>query len=74
MVLSYLKGLLVDQFACEEDDIELTSSLDDLNLTDSDRLDIAYDLSERYGVEITDSEAEGFVTVEDIVACVEDQL
>jgi acyl carrier protein len=74
MVFGYLKNLLSEQFACDEDDIELASLLDDLNLTDSDRAEIAFILSEHYGVEISDSQAEEFSTVEDIVACVEDQL
>jgi HD-GYP domain-containing protein (c-di-GMP phosphodiesterase class II)/acyl carrier protein len=74
MVFEYLKGLLVEQYACEEEDIELTSTLDDLNLTDLERTDIAYDLTEHYDAEISDQQIAQFETIEDIVACVEDQM
>lgn len=74
MVFGYLRQLLCDQFACDEDDVEMTSSLDELNLTVSDRIDLAFELSEHYNVVITDGQAETFETVEDWVACIEDQL
>ena len=74
MIFEYLKGLLVEQYACEEEDIELTSTLDDLNLTDLERTDIAYDLTEHYDAEISDQQIAQFETIEDIVACVEDQM
>ena len=74
MVLKYLKKLLTEQFACEWDDIELPMSLDDLNITESDRTELALLLSEHYGVEIPDNLLSEFETVEDMVAYVEDRL
>ncbi|MDD2417960.1 MAG: phosphopantetheine-binding protein [Oscillospiraceae bacterium] len=74
MVFEYLRSLLVEQYACEKEDVELTSSLDDLNLTDDDRADIAFNLTEHYGTEISDQQIAEFETVEDVVAGIEDQL
>ncbi|MDD2361585.1 MAG: phosphopantetheine-binding protein [Oscillospiraceae bacterium] len=74
MVFKYLKSLLVEQYACEEEDIELTSSLYDLNITDEDKADIAFNLTEHYGIEIPDELIAEFETVEDVVASVEDRL
>jgi acyl carrier protein len=74
MVFTYLKDLLTNQYACDEDEVEMTSRLDDLNLSEDDLSEIMLDLTENYGVEISESQIEEFITVEDIVACVEDQM
>lgn len=74
MVLEFLKKILCEQLACDEQDIEMETSLDDLNLTDEDKTELAVLLSEHYGVAISDEQVAGFQTIEDVVACVEDQL
>lgn len=74
MVLEFLKKILSEQMACDEQDIEMETPLDDLNLTDEDKTELAMLLSEHYGVTIADEQVAEFQTVEDVVACVEDQL
>lgn len=74
MVFEYLKKLLTEQYACDPQEIELPMPLDDLNITDSDRVDLALLLSEHYGVDIPDDRLSEFETVEDMVAYVEDRL
>lgn len=74
VVLEFLKEVLGEQMACDEQDIEMETRLDDLNLAEEDRTELALALSDHYGVTITDEQAASFETVEDVVACVEDQL
>lgn len=52
----------------------MASSLDDLNLTDDERMDIAVLLQEQYGVEIPAGALATFSTVEDMVGYIEDRL
>ncbi len=74
MVFEFLKQMLVERYACEEEAVELASTLDDLNLVPHEWYELTFLLSERFGVPISDEETDAFETVEDMVACVEDQL
>lgn len=74
MVFETLSQLLCDHYACERDDVTMASSLDDLNLTDDERMDIAVLLQEQYGVEIPAGALATFSTVEDMVGYIEDRL
>ena len=74
MVFETLFQLLCDHYACEQEDVTMASSLDDLNLTDDERTDIAVLLQEQYGVEIPAAKLAGFATVEDMVGYIEDRL
>lgn len=74
MVLDALRHLLSDRFGCDSDDIELASTLDDLNLYTDDLAEIAVWFGEAYGVEITTEELYAFETVEDIVGYIEDHM
>lgn len=74
MVFAYLQKMISEQMACDGQDIEMDTSLDDLNLTEEDRTELALMLSDHYGVTITDEQTAAFDTIEDVVACVEDQL
>lgn len=74
MVLEFLKETLSEQLACDEQDIEMETYLDDLNLTNEERTELALALSDHYGITITDEQTTAFETIEDVVACVEDQL
>lgn len=74
MVFEYLRKILSEQMACDVQDIEMTTLLDDLNITDEDRTELALMLADHYAVTISDEQAAEFATIEDVVACVEDQL
>lgn len=74
MVFETLSNLLCDHYACKREDITMASLLDDLNLTNDERTDIAVLLQEQYGVEIPGVELAVFSTVEDLVGYIEDRL
>ena len=74
MVFDSLVRLLAEQYACDPEEVEMTSSLDTLNLTDMDRSDMALTMEELFGVPIPTEALEEFVTVEDVVGYIEDRL
>lgn len=74
MVLEALRRLLSDRFGCDSGDIELASTLDDLNLYADDLAEIAVWFGEAYGVDVTTEELNTFETVEDIVGYIEDHM
>ena len=56
------------------DHIEAPMLLAELNVDSLEKLSIAMDLEEAFDLEITDQEVEGFVTVSDIISCVDQAL
>ena len=74
MILEKLKRLLVDRFGCNEEDITLAASLDDLNVYDHERDEIAVWFGDLYGVEVSAEEIAAWTMVEDIVAYIEDHM
>lgn len=74
MVLQALRRLLSDRFGCEEEAVELAATLDELNLYADDLAEIAVWFGDAYGVEVTTEQLNGFETVEDIVAHIEDHM
>ena len=73
-VLDVLTVLFCGKYGCDPEDVELGATLDGLNIAPHEREDMALQLEERYGVVIDDDALDGFVTVEDVVAFVEDFL
>ena len=74
MVLDQLARLLGEQYACDEEDVTMTATLDSLNLSDDDRSELMLSLEELYGIPVPTEAMEDFVTVEDVVAYIEDRL
>ncbi len=74
MVLERLARLLGEQYACDEEDVTMTATLDGLNLSDDDRSELMLSLEELYGIPVPTEAMEDFVTVEDVVAYIEDRL
>ena len=72
MVLTQLKRLLIDRFGCDEEDITLATSLDELNLYPRDLEEIAFLLGEQFGVELPAETVAEWEFVEDSVASFED--
>jgi len=74
MVYDALKQLLVMRYGCEEEDVCMAASLDDLNVFDHERADVMLTLEELFGVAAETEDIEGFETVDDIVSFIEDRL
>lgn len=74
MVLEKLSALLSDQYGCDPEDVTMAATLDELNITDREREELAFILGEVYGVEIPQEELAAFATVEDFVGYIEDRL
>lgn len=73
-VLDVLTRLFCDKYGCDPEDVELAATLDDLNIAPHEREDMAMVLQEVYGVMIDDDTLDGFDTVEDVVAYIEDGM
>ncbi|MBQ6830744.1 MAG: hypothetical protein IJO59_06460 [Clostridia bacterium] len=74
MVLRYLKSLLPDRFGCDEEDVTLAATFDELNLSADDTYEIVVCLQDLYGIEIPADCLQSFETLEDMVGYVEDRL
>ena len=73
-VLEILTVLFCSKYGCEPEDVEMGATLDELNIAPHEREDMAMVLEEMYGVVIDDDTLDGFATVEDVVAYIEDIL
>lgn len=73
-VLDVLTVLFCRNYGCEPEDVEMSATLDELNIAPHEREDMAVFLGEMYGVDIDDATLCGFETVEDVVGYVEDYL
>ena len=73
-VLEILTTLFCGKYGCEPEDVTMAATLDDLNIAPHEREDMAMTLEELYGVVIDDAARDGFDTVEDVVAYIEDIL
>lgn len=74
MILQKLRQLLIDRFGCDGEEITLAATLDDLNLYDEDRAEIAVWFGDLYGVDISAEEIDAWETIEDIVGYIEDHM
>ncbi len=74
MVLQQLTHLLTDRFGCDPEEITMAASLDDLNITDDERYDLAMLLWEMYIPAALPDEWPLLETVEDLVGFIEDQM
>ena len=73
-VLDVLVSLFCQRYGCDPEDVVMAATLDDLNIAPHEREDMAVFLGEMYGVDMDDDTLDGFETVEDVVAFVEDIL
>ena len=73
-VLDVLMRLFCTKYGCEPEDVELSASLDELNIAPHEREDMAMTLEEMYGIAIDDDTLDGFETVEDVVGYIEDRI
>lgn len=73
-VLDILTALFCEKYGCDPEDVDMTASLDELNIAPHEREDMAMVLGEMYGIDFDDDALFGFETVEDIVGYIEDIL
>ena len=67
-VFDQVKEILVDRLDIDEDDITMEAHLrDDLKADSLDLVELIMDLEERFGVKISDEEAQGIGTVGEAV-------
>jgi acyl carrier protein len=67
-VFDQVKEILVERLDIDEDDITLEANLrDDLKADSLDLVELIMDLEERFGVKISDEEAQGIGTVGEAV-------
>ncbi len=67
-VFDQVKEILVDRLDIDEDDITIEAHLrDDLKADSLDLVELIMDLEERFGVKISDEEAQGIGTVGEAV-------
>lgn len=67
-VFDQVKEILVERLDIDEDDITLEAHLrDDLKADSLDLVELIMDLEERFGVKISDEEAQGIGTVGEAV-------
>lgn len=74
MVLQQLAKLLIDRFGCDAEDITMAASLDDLNITDDERCELAMVLWELHIAAPMPDTLPPFDTVEDLVGYIEDRM
>ncbi len=74
MVREVVAQFAAEECGCDPDAVEMDSLLDDLNISDDDRSELAVLLESLYMVEIPAEALEAFQTVEDVVGYIEDRL
>lgn len=74
MVYEALKNMLILRCGCEEEDVCMAATLDDLNVFAHERTDLMLELEEMFGVAAEAEDIKGFETVDDIVSFIEDRL
>ncbi len=73
-VFECVRVFLCERTGCDEEDVTLAATFDELNVADFEREALSLWLEERYETEIPDDQLYGFETVEDLVGYVEDQF
>ena len=73
-VIDVLVRLFCTKYGCEPEDVVMAASLDELNIAPHEREEMAMLLEEMYGIPIPDDVLDGFETVEDVVAHIEDTM
>lgn len=73
-VLKQLQIFCLDHYGCEPEDVTLSATVRELNLTRDDLDDVAAMLYNQFGVPLSDAVLDEAETVEDLVGYIEDRL
>ena len=73
-VFERTREFLCERCGCFYEDVELAAGFDALNIADFEREELAFQLTERFGVEIPAEELFAFETLEDLVGYIEDRF
>jgi len=73
-VFERVREFLCERCGCFYEDVELAATFDALNVADFEREELAFLLTERFGVEIPAAELMSFDTLEDLVGYIEDRF
>ncbi len=72
MIYEKVKEILIENLACDEEDISLDSHLiEDLEADSLDIVELSMEMEEEFGIEVPDEDLEKLQTVESIVTYIE---
>lgn len=74
MIFDEVQEILGEQLEIDEDEIEITSNLEDLGADSLDMIDIVMTVEDQYSIEVPDEIIKGFKTVEDLVSFIESNI
>lgn len=66
-----VKSVIVEKVSCPEGQVTKTVTFQDLGLDSLDAVELIMAFEEKFGIEISDEEADKIKTVGDAVACIE---
>jgi acyl carrier protein len=73
MVFEKLKTIIVEEFELDENDITMSTSLnDDLDIDSLDLVDLVMTVEDEFSIELPDEALEGMKTIGDLVKYIEE--
>lgn len=66
-----VKKIIVEKINCPEDQVTNEVTFQDLGLDSLDAVELIMAFEEKFGIEITDEEADKIKTVGDVITCIE---
>lgn len=66
-----VKKIIVEKINCPEDQVTNEVTFQDLGLDSLDAVELIMAFEEKFGIEITDEEADKIKTVGDVISCIE---
>lgn len=66
-----IKDIIVEKVNCSKEQITETATFQDLGLDSLDAVELIMNFEEKFGIEISDEEADKIKTVGDALACIE---
>ena len=74
MVFEKLKEIINEELGFEAEGLELTSTLEDMGADSLDAVEMIMAIEEAYDIEITESDAEAFTNLGNIVSYIESKI